>query len=231
MPIVKIEQITAWSYSRYSDYDKCPFLAKCKHVDKRKEPDNPAMANGSATHTDAEQYTLGKLKKLPTSLERFLKEFAALRKQPSVLVEQQWCFNRQWDTVDWFARDAWLRIKVDAHYLTSRKVGRGLQSSTCYIIDHKTGREHDDHSLQRDLYALGALLVYPDLAVVQASHWYLDQGTIRTTKYTADDLERLQREWVDRTHNMLADTRFAPNPGNHCRWCHFSKAKAGPCKF
>ena len=47
------------------DYHKCPALAKYKHVLKLKEPDNEAMAGGTLAHKQAEDYTTGKLKKLP----------------------------------------------------------------------------------------------------------------------------------------------------------------------
>lgn len=221
MPIPKLVQITAWSYSRFNDYEKCPALAKYKHVDKLKEPDNPAMAGGTVAHEQAAGFTIGKLKKLPAVLARFHKEFAALKKAKAV-VEKEWAFNRQWEPVGWFAPDAWLRIKVDAH---------SLKSTVVSIVDHKTGKEREDHVLQRDLYALGALLMYPYATVVKAAHWYLDAGVMRESTYKAADLERLKREWVDRTTRMLSDKRFAPQPGNHCRWCFFSSAKGGPCRF
>jgi hypothetical protein len=219
-----LQKILAWSFSRYMDYHKCPALAKYKHVLKLKEPDNEAMAGGTLAHKQAEDYTTGKLKKLPERCKQFPKEFAALRKAKA-LVEQQWAFNRKWEEVSWFAKDAWLRIKVDAHTLQGTKV---------HIVDHKTGKEHEpDHGWQRDLYALGALLKYLWATEVVAEHWYLDAGVARggDVVYTFKDLPRLKQEWVDRTANMLQDTRFAPCPGHYCKWCHFRRDNGGPCKF
>src|ERR1017187_901275 len=214
-------QITAWSFSRFMDYFRCPALAKYKHVDKLREPGNAAMDNGSLVHKQAEDFTNGKLKALPASLARFPKEFAALKKAKAI-TECQWCFDKNWEPVGWFDARAWCRIKVDAHAINGTKVT---------IIDHKTGKEHDDHQWQRDLYALGALLTYPYATIVKASHWYLDAGVVRETVYRAADLPRLKKEWVDRTTPMLSDKRFAPSPGKHCSWCFFSSAKNGPCKF
>jgi hypothetical protein len=206
------------------DYFKCPALAKYKHVDKLKEPDNPYMAGGAQAHKESEEYTLGKLKKLPERLKRFSKEFAALKKAKAV-VEVQWCFDKNWEPTSWFGPTAWCRIKVDAHTLKGTEV---------HIVDHKTGKEHEpDHGWQRDLYALGAFLTYPYATKVVAEHWYLDAGVARggDVVYTPADIPRLKKEWVDRTTSMLSDKRFAPRPGRHCGWCFFSSAKGGPCRF
>lgn len=218
-----VKKIMAWSYSRFNDYLKCPALARYKHVDKLKEPDNAAMANGSRIHTLAEQFAGGKLAKLPTELGNFKKEFADLRKaKPSL--EQDWAFDRAWAVVSWFAPNAWVRIKMDAHYIDKKNV--------CVVIDHKTGKIYEeDHALQRSLYAVGAFHMYPDVKTVVTKHWYLDLGEERVSTFIRTQLPALTKGWEDRTTPMLNDVRFPPTPGNHCRWCHFRKSNGGPCKF
>lgn len=244
-------QISAWSYSRFSEYAKCPALAKYKVIDKLKEPGSPAMDKGNRTHAIAAAFTtqivpkkdkdnyqfhsdlvaVAKAKKIPAELANYEDHFFKIRKAHA-LVEENWAFDKNWERTDWFAKDAWCRIKVDCHYLTAKKLRGGLQETTVEIEDYKTGKWSDTHELQRSLYALGALLIYPDAVLVRASHIYLDNpGKPEVSTFGPGNLEKLKAEWEKRTKAMLNDKTFAPKPGPHCRWCHFRKANAGPCVY
>lgn len=218
-------QLTAWSYSRYNDYEKCPLLCKLKHVEKRKEPENEAMARGSAVHGMVEQFLTKKVKILPSDLGKFKGQFSPMRRA-KVLCEQEWAFDNKWRRVDWFSKDAWLRMKVDIHYVVKLLTKKAVR-----IIDIKTGKPHDEHVQQRELYAIGALLIYPEIDGVQVAHWYLDSGNKYGELYLRKQLEDLKKSWLKRTKAMLADTRFAPRPGNYCRWCHFRASNGGPCVY
>lgn len=245
MPIKVKQRITAWSFSRFKDYIKCAFYAYCKHVLKHKEPEGPAMAVGSRVHELAAQAVqpANKKKPLVRELSAFKPEFDALRKSGvQVLCEQEWAFDADWKPVSWFAKQAWVRIKMDAHWLeqtaSKMKPGRAgvkafsMRETTVHVVDYKTGKIYeDDHALQRSLYAVGALLMYPDAVEVVVAHWYLDLGEERTETFTAGQLPALQKQWLASTKKMLADTTFKPEPGNHCRWCYLSKARGGPCVF
>jgi hypothetical protein len=81
------------------------------------------------------------------------------------------------------------------------------------------------------LYGLGGMLKYPHVKVVHTHLWYLDSGNPITITYDAKELPKLRESWNKKVTPMLNDTRFSPKPGNHCRWCTFSKTKGGPCKF
>jgi hypothetical protein len=255
-PTQKLVHITAWSYSRHSTYEQCPAKAKYSIIDKLKEPGSAAMDKGNLVHAVAAVWATDRLpvrdrdndrfygelqatktsKVTPTPLILFTEEFAALRKRKGVMVEDQWTFDRQWNDMGpqgWFSPMAWLRIKVDLHYLAvaGRKTA---QKTTVVIRDHKTGKWSPDHALQRSLYALGALLRYPDAAEVEVSHWYLDLGRAEPPEgavWSRAQLPALKEEWTRRTAALLADTTFAPNPTDKCRWCHFRKANGGPCSF
>lgn len=245
-----LKKIFAWSYSRLGDYTKCPALAKYKHVEKRKEPSSPALDKGNLVHGIAAAYVVKKAppkdkdnfsyhvnliaaaKSLtcPPELITFEDRFKALRNQ-ACMVEQDWAFDVDWNRVGWFDKTAWVRIKVDNHYLEVKKKRGGLRETTVKIIDYKTGKWSDTHALQRSLYALGALLIYPDAVSVHVAHWYLDSGKDEYDVFGPGNLEKLKVEWIKRTKAMLNDTTFAPKPGDACKWCHFKKANGGPCKF
>lgn len=218
------KQITAWSYSRYRDYEQCPQRAKYKHVDKMKEPGSPAMDRGSAIHKMAEDYASGRLKKLPAELKNFKEQFMELKKSKPQC-EQEWAFDTAWRRTDWFAREAWCRVKMDVAYELPK-------AKTAYGIDHKTGRyKPGTYAEQLELYLLAMLLIFPDVETVVCKLWFLDSGEEEVYEATRADLPELKATWIKRTKPMLNDKRFSPKPGNHCRWCPFSKSKDGPCKF
>ena len=217
--------ITAWSFSRWNDYCKCPFLAKCKYVDKLKEPDNIYMKRGTKIHKMAEDFALGSLKKLPSELASFKAEFAKLKKlKPQV--EGQWAFTRTWQTTSWFGKEAWCRIKVDATLAIDGKR---------FVIDHKTGKDRPEHDDQLELYAIGGFLLFPE-DDLEAQDWYVDRKPDDPLKilgkdFQRDQLEDLKKKWEDQTKIMLIDKRFDPKPNDGCKFCHFRKSNGGPCKF
>ena len=98
MKKIPAKQITAWSFSRYSDYKQCPLKAKLKHIDKITEPKNEAMERGAAIHDLAEKYIKGTISRLPSDLTLFKAEFAKFKKQykkviNGMVVEDTWAFT------------------------------------------------------------------------------------------------------------------------------------------
>ena len=219
------KQITAWSFSRWNDYQRCPALAKYKYVLKIKEPDNVYMARGSAIHKLAEQYALKTISKLPPELNSFKAEFAKLRKM-NPITEGQWAFDRDWKPTSWFGAQAWCRIMVDA---------TAVQDGKRWVIDHKTGKQREEHRDQLGLYALGGFLNFPE-DEIEAQDWYLDKPANDDQKILGEDfvrtqLDALKTEWEAKTKIMLLDQKFSPKPNDGCRFCHFRKSNGGPCKF
>lgn len=226
----KPKTITAWSYSRYRDWKRCPFLAKCKHVDRLKEPGSPAMERGGAVHKMAQDYVEAKRApaKISDELACFEVEFKDLRKAKA-LCENEWAFRTDWTPTGWFDADAWCRVKMDAHYVDTKQ-------NRLVVIDHKTGKvpESEEYVEQEELYAVAGLLKYPDVDDVEVKFWYLDAGEVFPDPpaiYTREQLPALMKKWGVRVKPMLADTRFPPRANWACGRCHFSKAKGGPCKF
>lgn len=230
MPRKAIQQITAWSFSRWNTYNQCPRKAKKQIIDKIRIAPNEAMQRGTRIHALAEKYVNGTIKPLPPELELFDDEFhqlTKLKKKPldiAIDTELQWAFDRNWVTCDWFGRQAWGRVVVDLSVLN--KADRRAT-----IIDHKTGKIRDDYEEQLDLYAAATLARYQDLDKVQTELWYLDQGEIRERLYTRDEADDLIKVWTNRVKPMLADKRFAPKPSYLCKWCDFSHNNGGDCEY
>jgi len=219
-PIKAKPQITAWSFSRKRDYDTCPYKAKLKCIDKLKEPSSPPMERGSMIHKLGENYVLGRIKRMPKELKLFAQEFKDLKKK-LVAVESEWAFDVNWNPTGWFAHDCYVRMKIDVNY------GAGAFLT---VIDHKTGKVTEEKD-QLELYAIGAFHKYRHIDKVQAFFWFLDQGEERFLVVHRSELAALEKKWKKAIKPMMNDRIFAPRPGNHCRWCHFSASKAGPCKY
>lgn len=222
MPAKPLPRITAWSYSRWSDYEKCPRKAKYKHVDRIPDGGSPAMERGTAIHKMAENYLNFTDKTLSKELSLFKKEFTTL-KSKTPRVEDQWAFDKSWGKVTWFDKTAWLRIKVDAWALP--------RPQTMDVIDHKTGKRYPGNDLQLSLYALGGFFHQPEVTKINAKLWYLDIGEEVKAEFKIKDKPALQKDWTARVKPMLTDTRFAAKPGNHCSFCPYRKSNGGPCEF
>lgn len=217
--------IKAWSYSRYSTYETCPFQAKCKFVDKLPEEGGPALERGKNAHDDLAAYLRGDITdEQAESLigwEHFGEMLQALR-DLEPLVEQQWGFNKNWSPGKWFGKDVWFRSVVDAAAIYA--------DGTADVVDHKTGKARPEHAAQAELYAVSVMLRH-HVNEVTVRFWYLDHGTESVYRFAKLDVEPLIAKWNAKVKRMLTDEIMAPKPGFHCKWCAFSKEKGGPCRY
>lgn len=242
--VIPIKPLTAWSFSRYSDYKRCPLACKLKHIDKIQEPKNDAMARGAAIHDQAEQFIKGKLPKLPADLQPMAAELKLMKQRykkraQSMVVEDNWAFTRAWDETAWNNWTAcWVRIKLDcAHH---------EDETTLVVTDWKTGKFrpelNEEYVEQLELYALAALLLHEHITEVRPRLAYTDLGRIYpgdeepVLTYTRDDIPKLKKRWEARVKPMMNDTIFAPRPNDKCKWCWYGQSKkayGGPglCKY
>lgn len=235
--VMRTDPFKSWSFTRYSDWAKCPFMANLKHNMKFKpEEKSEAMLRGGRIAQASEDYLLGRTKKLDKELQTFSEEYKFYKAQPTLFVEQSWGFSRSWEPVsstDW--NNCVLRVKIDVGYLD-------LDDLECHLRDGKTGkfREYDVHNymLQLDLYTAGAVVMYPKMKTFIPRLNYTDLGItypdgveVPDVVYTAKEALAKQKEWDKRVKPMMNDTRYPKRPGKHCSWCTYSAAKGGPCNF
>jgi hypothetical protein len=235
--------LTSWSFSRYSDYKRCPLVFKAKHIDKIAEPKNAAMDRGNYIHKLAEDYLKGKLTRLPKELVLFKDEFKKLKaefkkKILGATVEDTWAFTKDWDRTrwdDWIK--CWVRIKLDcAHYTNGTHL---------VVTDWKTGKfredQNEEYMEQLELYALAAFMLLPHVETVEPRLAYTDQGIFyppasKPVIYDRKEAVKLRKIWEKRVAPMFNDKRFAPKANDKCKWCFYGQsgiAKGGPgiCKF
>lgn len=217
-------RLLAWSFSRWKTYEDCPRKAKYKNVDGLPDPSSPAGERGNRIHDEGKQYLDRKKRVVPDAFKKF--PLQRLR-DAGARGEAELAFDRKWRPTQWFAPNAWVRIKVDALLLV---VARGLAG----VVDYKTGKYRPDdpeYGLQLDLYAVGAFAANERIERARPELWFLDHAIIeeQDSDYERKDFKLLKESWEERVEPMFADTIFATKPGPHCRWCPYAASKGGPC--
>lgn len=235
MPTKPIKQITAGSISRLKTYENCALKAKLQILEKIKEPDSEAMANGTYVHALAQGWSTGAksvdimgpdfktvirtvkfTKKIPKELQNFTEEFDALRKVKHLLhTEDKLAFDKDWKPVTFFDKSVRYRCVIDCHYPSDG-------DSIC--IDYKTGKIRKEDTQQLSMYAMALFLTTP-AKVVDGSLWYLDQGEAVPASFKRSELPQLKAYWTKRFAPMFKDQRFKATPNRLCGWCSFSKSK------
>lgn len=221
-------KLTSWSFSKLQIFESCKYRAALQWRDK--VPDNQPKTHadrGTQIHQEAEDYVVGKAE--PThNLRFFLDDFGALAqhfKKGRVTCEEEWGFDKEWRVHAW--KTAWLRLKCDAVcHLTKEHL---------VVIDYKTGKRFGNeikHAEQLQLYALCALIRYPDIEEVTCELWYLDQNELATFTMKRKQLSRYLSIFDKRGIAFTSETIFKPNPNIHsCKYCPYSPDKQGDCKY
>lgn len=221
------QTIDAWSYSRLSNYETCPLLAKFLYIVKLPQDTSPAMERGSKIHGQAEGYIKGETLKLPDTKVWFpwIEDMAGL-KAAGYEAEKNIAFDSSWQPCEYFGPQTWIRLRVDATGFSAPD-----ESGVPETIDYKTGRPYPTHEEQAELYGIATYLTAPNRATmelsdkVRVSFWYLDVPDIVEYEYIVDDIAKLIEKWTARATVMLTDTEFKPNP------CKASCGKYGGCDF
>lgn len=261
----RVRRFVAWSFSKFQDYRSCPAKAAYKHIDKLGAPpevseakvdqllkgrtkgsmkeipqDTDPLIKGSVVHAMAEQFTKGNLKRLPTELTTFKKEFEKVRKH-EVMTEKFWGFRSDWSLVPPNTYQAWLWVRVDACYceapgkyvLLDYKTGRAPSPPKPGVAPSWNQEKYQQHEEQREIYAIALFAVYPDAKEVRAEHWYTDAGIEYKNTYNREkDFDRLKTKWEKMVKPMMTDTSFVPLPSTSaCKFCEFAKSRGGPCRF
>lgn len=228
------QRITAGSFSRVYDFERCAAKARFKYVDRIPEPPNPYSERGIAVHKNHEQFVKGETDEILPDLEKFRPEMVSLReryKAGHVEIEEEWAFDRDWKKRDW--RDyenVRMRMKLDAMVHLSPTLG--------LVIDVKTGRRFGNeikHAEQGQLYAGAAFLRYPTKERVLVEMHYVDQkddDRLSQVEYSPQFGAKAIVSFEKRLDKMIAATVFPPRPNIlNCRYCSYGRHKGnGHCK-
>lgn len=214
--------VSAWSFSRWSTFNKCPYQFKCKVLLKLPEEPSYASERGELIHKKGEQYLLGNIKQVPPEFKNFkdeMKYLKAGRAEPEcdLAVTVSW---KPTTYDDWSG--VWCRGRADA-------VLQEYQGRETLAVDYKTGKQYDTHGDQAELMSLLTFSHYPETKQSTFQLYYLDSGVTEEGEIKRAKLKSLRKKWENRARKMITASKFDPKPGPQCRWCSFANSKGGPC--
>lgn len=220
--------LTSWSYSRWDKHHTCPLRFKLEVLDGRKQPDNPAQAKGQRMHKAAAKYLTAPdswTSAPPEEMGKASSLIVEVAAMDNKVVEQQWGYTRQWKPTGWFAKDTWLRSVLDVAVL--------YDDLTAEIIDWKSGKPRGTHEDQMELFAISLMVRYPVATHVTTRLAYTDFEHSEFGEYPRADLEKMIAKWEDKVRPMFEDTTYLPRPGEHCRFCPFSRSRTNgqDCRY
>lgn len=227
--------IKAGSFSIIKDFETCPFRVFLAKVEKEPEPEidddpNHPLIRGDRIHKEAEAFIRGEgpLTRDLRRVEGRLNELKEKYQDGVIEVEQKWGFNRDWEPVDFFADDVWLRVICD--------VVEHLDTNQIWVEDWKSGRSFGNevkHTQQKQLYGIAAMMRYPQVQHVGASMQYVDEGKEKKSRYNRDALPQLLERWTKRIEALTSAITFPPKPSRGaCRFCPFGPSNGtGACAY
>lgn len=212
----------AWGFSKLDVFRSCKAKFKYQFMEKLPQGSSPAMERGSKMHEVIESYLNGWITTLAPEVENWKEQLDEL-KTKNFRTEQALGFDNKWEQLEnWFQPTVWLRVKMDAYYITDDKIT---------VIDFKSGKFRKPSTEQVELYALAGFAMHPQMKESIAEMWYLDTGDVFRKVYTADQVPALQLKYEAYVKPMYSETQWAPAPSMECRWCPYSKTKGGKCKY
>jgi hypothetical protein len=216
----------AVTYTRLHDFEQCRLLFKLRHIEKRKEPDSPHFVKGARVHDQLEAFLKKRLGVVPDEAEPLRLKLAWLRRQPGLRTEEAWGYGEDWSPLPvtgYFSKADYIRAKIDA-LVVGKKVAT--------VIDFKTGKIRPAGEDQVRFYGLLTLLREPKVEAAELQLWFVEHG--KTEEYEIVkrvNVEGLRKGYAKRFDTLRNATTFMPTPGLYCKWCSFSKHKAGPCVY
>jgi DNA helicase II / ATP-dependent DNA helicase PcrA len=215
---------TSSSVGGVIEYARCPKRFYWSTVRPLPRFSGPAARIGTEIHRWIERQSRGQatLIEIDDVPDLTAEELAG---QPGRMDELRRAFNesRFADKVPLYAERPFL-LSVDGFTIRGRiDAIYGEPDGPWEVVDYKTGRQPDPGDriarLQLDVYALACMDVWhkraDDLAL---TYLYLANGAETTHRVDDEAAVRARlREWL----RGIADARFDPTPGPHCRWCDF----------
>lgn len=228
----------SWSLSAIGCYEKCQLKAKFKYVDRIKEARSETASRGVGFHKDIENFLTGVAETLPDSIS-FYSDWLKEVKKYEIYPEKKISLCRDWNSTTWDGPGVYLKAVLDLLVVRREETGEdkvaGGAAKELIIYDWKTGKIYPDHDDQKSLYSVAAFGEFPSVYSVRAIHVYLDLRQIREKTFHRDQMHELRTAWDGRARQFLEALKtpegMIPNPGFHCRWCGYSAARGGPCRF
>ena len=104
-----------------------------------------------------------------------------------------------------------------------------------FLPTHNTGKRFGNeikHAVQLQLYAVCALIRYPEVEQVTCELWYLDQNELASFVLHRRQLKKYLAIFDEKGRKFTDTTTFKPNPNVvTCRYCPYHADRQGDCEY
>lgn len=207
----------AHSYTALKMYENCPKRYYHQRVTKEVvEQPGTATVYGERVHKQLEDYLKANTP-LPTETIALQPLCDTVKENTQgggmLLVEQEYTLTSDLKPTDWFAKDAWLRFKLDV--LAIRPNGRAI------VIDWKTGKRRPDFD-QLEMFAIAVFSFWPAADRVSSMFvWTKENATDKET-YKREHLDDMWTRLLTRIHRVeksLETDNWPAKPSGLCKFC------------
>ncbi|MCA1800501.1 MAG: PD-(D/E)XK nuclease family protein [Actinobacteria bacterium] len=229
----------ALSWSRISDYQTCPLKFKLKYLDKEEnfkiDNDNKPihLVKGERIHKALEDYA-NDVRDDPNTVKTnhsepgvmngklLVDRYAAEYGHENIFAEMKLCVDKDWQPIEWFSRDAYLRAIVDFSAYADNK---------SLAVDWKTGKYRSytppDGFGQLEL-TTAFMFALKEVEEVQTEYDYVEHRKSTKKKYHISHFDEI-RSHFDGVHEQVnAEEDWLPKRNDFCFFCPATKSQ---CPF
>jgi len=228
----------SFSWSKINDYLTCPFMFKCKYIDKRKLEVNPMMIVGRVTHNALNIYNSHCLDKgLEHDFEKWeecaymaleqenlppenyqevfdmVKQYAqshTISLECTVGAEEEIAIDKDGKQVEWLDPSVWFRGAID--YLQ-------IQGDFAKITDYKAGWVLSAPKMQLEIYAWLVFKIYPHVSSFEVEIDFVRHEYQVSFRIEAEDIPAIEKKILTKIHKIESDTKFDPTVNTACTYC------------
>ena len=207
------------SHTFLNDWDNCPHKAYRKHIakDLPRQPQTQAMTWGNDVHS-AFEVRIKHGTAFPQGMEKF-EAIAAPLVAAGARAEKMLGITVDGAHCDFFAKDVWLRGKIDATVFRSDP---HVGNYAAAIFDWKTGKKREDKS-ELETHAVLLRAFDPGIIKITAHYVWLQEGEVGKPHHIGvDDLNAKLadiRSTMNTVKNCMEVEDFPKRRNPLCGWC------------
>ena len=206
------------SFSSLKLYENCPLRYYNQRVIKSVvDKGGEASQYGERVHKYLEDH-LKDGAPLPPEVSPVEGAVAAVRRlvgDGDLYIEKELTLNKNLQPTGWWAKDAWVRSKLDVLI---------LRDVTAFNLDWKTGKRRPDFT-QLELFALQVFAHYPYIEKVTGAFVWIKDVAMDKETYDRADVPKLWEAFLSRVNRIeqsLEHDNWPARPSGLCNYC--------PCK-
>lgn len=217
------------SFSGMQLYEQCPSAFQRRYILQEDTShmdggSSPAAMRGTRVHRGVELYLKGYEEELPEEAMGFEGLFEGIRDNREPLAEESFGFDENWERVPFEDKERGrVRGILDVVY-------EDPETKTVYVQELKTGKKYGEHALQRSLYGLAGLLLFPDAEICICNTIYLDGAVVDHLEINRGQEGTYQYFWQRNINKSQPPQPYTAKKGWKCRFCPYNADVGGTCQ-